>query len=176
MRSFPDQDLLENISWIFLDVDGVMTDGGIILGADDLELKRFHSRDGHALALARRAGFKVGFFTGRHSRAVARRAKELHLDACHQGRSDKAQAFEDICREHAITPLQAAYIGDDLQDAPVLSQVTLAATPADGVSELDKICHLRTEKAGGHGAVREFIEILLKKRNLWSQTLERFGL
>lgn len=164
------------LTWVLVDVDGVLTDGGIIIGGRNLEFKVYDAKDGHGLALCRRAGLKIGFLTGRHSETVSRRAREMHVDACIQGRQDKISGLRELQAEHGFADDQLAYIGDDLQDARVLAVCGYAAAPADAVPELDTVVHERLSCRGGRGAVREFCERILKSRGDWSAQLQRFGL
>lgn len=165
-----------DIEVILVDVDGVLTDGGIILGNNDFEAKRFHSRDGHGLALARMAGLRTGILTGRQSSAVERRARELGMDFCVQGHKDKLQAYSALRQKESLVDTQVAYIGDDLQDAPVLKIVGLAATVMDGARELDQVVHWRSSRPGGQGAVRELVEFILRSKGRWESVLAGFGL
>jgi len=159
-----------------MDVDGVMTDGGIIFGSQNFEMKCFNSRDGHGITLARRSGLKLAIITGRTSEVVTRRSNELSMDACYQGEYNKTITFEAMKKEHGFEDSEAAYIGDDVQDAPLLKRVAFAATVADGVQELDSVVHLRTKNKGGHGAVREFIEFILNAQGKYKDLIKQFDL
>jgi 3-deoxy-D-manno-octulosonate 8-phosphate phosphatase (KDO 8-P phosphatase) len=166
----------QKIKWIIMDVDGVMTDGGIIFSSDKSESKRFHVRDGHGITLARKAGLKLGIITGRISDVVKRRAEELSMEAVYQGEYNKLISFEELKKEHSLSDEEIAYIGDDVQDAPVMKRVGFAAVVADGAAELDAVAHMRTKTKGGHGAVREFIEAILNAQGLYKNILKDFDL
>ncbi|MGE4159078.1 MAG: KdsC family phosphatase [Planctomycetota bacterium] len=165
-----------DIEVILVDVDGVLTDGGIILGVGGFEAKRFHSRDGHGLAIARSCGLKTGIITGRSSEAVTQRARELGMDFCIQGEKDKVAAFNRLKAQTGLNDTRFAYIGDDLQDAPLLRLVGFAGTVMDGARELDQVVHWRSAKSGGQGAIREFVEYILKAQGRWEGVLTGFGL
>lgn len=175
MRPDP-QGAAKKIKWVVMDVDGVMTDGGIAFTNTGDEFKIFNSRDGHGVTLARRSGLKTAIITGRTSEVVSRRAKELKIDACYQGEYNKIITFEEMLKEHNLTEDEIAYIGDDVQDAPLLKRVGFSATPADGVPELDSVVHYRTTLGGGHGALREFLEYIMKAQGSYLAILKDFGL
>jgi len=154
---------LENISEIkaiVCDVDGVLTDGRIGYRDDGNEIKFFHVRDGHGIVLALRAGLKVGILSGRRSLANETRAKELKLSFVYEGCHDKAEGFKTLLAEQGLKPEECMYIGDDVVDIPPMRMAGLGVAVADGVEELDRVCHYRTKCAGGRGAVREAIEFL----------------
>lgn len=161
------------IRLLLLDVDGVLSDGRIILGAEG-EWKAYSAQDGLGVTLARTAGMQVGILTGRNSESVARRARELHMDHLIQGRPDKQQAFGDLCRDTGITAAETAYMGDDWIDLPLMEQVGLAASPADGRPEVVAVSHFVSSRLGGSGAVREFVEALLRARGQFEELLERY--
>ncbi len=160
---------------LLTDVDGVMTDGSLLLLADGSEAKAFHVRDGLGLVLARRAGLRAGLVSGRTSAAVARRAAELELDVVVQGAADKAVALRRILAEQGLDPSEVAYIGDDVNDLPVLTQVGLSAAPADAPVEVKAQTFMVTDAAGGRGCLREFIEAILRARGDWERVLQGLG-
>ena len=162
------------VTLLLMDVDGVLTDGGIIYEAGDVELKRFHIQDGMGISLAVKAGLKTGILTGRTSPMVERRARELSMVTIKQGFHDKLQGFEEILREMKIPAAQVAYIGDDVQDLPVLWRAGFSAAPADAVPEVRSQVHHVCRRAGGHGAVREFIDLVLEQKGIKSQVIEAF--
>jgi 3-deoxy-D-manno-octulosonate 8-phosphate phosphatase (KDO 8-P phosphatase) len=153
------------------DVDGVMTDGTVLLLPDGREAKAFHIRDGLALVLAHRAGLRTGLVTGRSSEAVARRATELGMDVVRQGVTDKGQALREILAELDLRPEEVAYIGDDVNDLPVLTQVGLSAAPADAPLEVRLQAFMVTDAPGGRGCVREFVEAILRARGDWERVV-----
>jgi len=144
---------------LFLDVDGVLADGGIVLGEAG-ELKRFAARDGMAAHLARRGGLRLHIVTFRDSQAVARRAGELGIEAT-QGVRDKRAAVLEICERTGIPPSASAFMGDDLVDLEAMRAVGTAIAPRDAAPAVLRIAHIVTDAPGGRGAVREAVETLL---------------
>jgi 3-deoxy-D-manno-octulosonate 8-phosphate phosphatase (KDO 8-P phosphatase) len=151
--------LSERIQMLFLDVDGVLGDGGIYL-AEGIELKRFAARDGAAAFLAHRAGLKLVLVTFRQSAAVERRAAELAIEAL-QGVREKGPAVRAALAAQGIPKSAAAFMGDDLVDLDAMREVGLAIAPRDASPAALRLAHIVTRSSGGHGAVREAIEILL---------------
>ena len=160
------------IGLILLDVDGVLTDGGIIIDDRGVESKRFHVRDGQGITLLIQSGIKVGLLTGRYSNIVRRRAKELGVAIVHQGVQNKIEIYERIRRKIGLKDEQIAYVGDDILDLPVLRRAGLAIAVRDGWPGLRAEVDYVTETKGGMGAVREVSELLLKARGVW-QVLSR---
>ena len=159
------QELAQNIIMLILDVDGVMTDGGIILIGQREEAKRFDVHDGIGIALARCVGIKTAIITSRNSDVVKRRAAELKIDEVVQGTTNKRDALDNILATYGIIASQCAYIGDDLQDIPVMSRVGLPIAVQNAVQSVkDSSLHV-TACSGGHGAVREAVEWLLGLRS-----------
>jgi 3-deoxy-D-manno-octulosonate 8-phosphate phosphatase (KDO 8-P phosphatase) len=155
-------------------VDGVLTDGKIILRADEDDIKGFDVKDGFGVAMARRAGFKTGIITGRTSRAVSRRAKELKIDILYQGRSEKKEAFEEILSDFNLSATQVVYVGDDVLDMPILSRVGLAVAPADGHRYVREKVDVITDSVGGNGVVRELVDRLLLERGQKEEIYSRY--
>lgn len=164
----------EKLEWILLDVDGVFTDGTLYYSAEGETLKPFHVRDGLAVSLARRAGLKVGLLSGRASEALQRRANELSLDEVILGHDDKGPAFTAFLERREVTAERVAYSGDDLLDLPVLRRAGLSFAPADAVAEVRRAADRVLRAAGGHGAVREIVETLLRARGQWRELTERW--
>lgn len=162
------------IELLLLDVDGVLTDGSIVYGGEDLELKRFHVRDGSGLKLWQRAGKRAAIISGRNSRAVDRRAAELGVSPVLQGRADKLPAFEELLAATGMEAEQVCAIGDDLPDWPVLSRCGLGIAVADACSELRQAADYTTVLPGGRGAVREAIEWLLKLQGSWDSLVAEY--
>lgn len=152
---------------LLFDVDGVLTDGGIVLHGGDEESKRFFVRDGAALVWARREGLQIGLLSGRPSPVTARRARELGIEVLHQDGPDKRPAYARILAQCGVTDEQVGYMGDDLLDLPVLARVGLAAAPADAVEDVLSRVHWVSGFRGGHGAVRQFVERVLRARGRW---------
>ena len=157
-----------NVKAIILDVDGVLTDGGLIYGPEG-ESKVFNVRDGHALVMARMAGLRTAFLTGRRSDVVKRRAAELKIDALRDGVSRKKEAMRELLKELDVKSSQVCYAGDDLVDLPVLNEIGFPATVADAVDEVKNAAVLITKAPGGRGAVRELVEFILKAKGLWAE-------
>jgi 3-deoxy-D-manno-octulosonate 8-phosphate phosphatase (KDO 8-P phosphatase) len=152
------------LEWLLLDVDGVMTDGRLHYTGEGETIKVFHVRDGLGVGMARRAGLRVGILSGRASPALARRARDLRIDALIQGRDDKGPAFDELLAEHGTSAERVAYVGDDLQDLPVIERVGLSFAPADAVEAVRRRVDRVLAAAGGAGAVREVVELLLAAR------------
>lgn len=158
------QQVLREIRLVLTDVDGVLTDGGVYYSAHGEELKRFDLRDGMGVARLREAGIDCGIVTGEDSPIVGRRAAKLGIEELHLGVTDKSAVLDRILERRALTAGQVAYIGDDVNDAEVMSRVGFTGAPADaqpGIAALaDHVCNA----PGGHGAFREFIELILAAR------------
>jgi 3-deoxy-D-manno-octulosonate 8-phosphate phosphatase (KDO 8-P phosphatase) len=164
---------ISKIKAIVLDMDGVMTDGLLGYGKKE-EIKFFHVRDGHGIKMARRAGLKVGILSARQAEANRRRAQELELDFFYEGRKDKKEAFQQLLSENSLSPVECAYLGDDVIDIPILKKAGFSAITADAPEYMDDFCDFRTKKEGGRGAVREFIELILMKKGLWKNLMEKY--
>ena len=163
------------IRLLILDVDGVLTDGRIIYDEFGDELKHFDVLDGAGLALWRQEGLKTALITGRTSKLVARRAKELRIDCLIQRASDKRRAYEAVLKRLRVAPEQACAMGDDLMELPILRRAGLAVAPANAVSEVKAACHYVTQRAGGRGAVREVIELILTAQDRWGAIVSRYS-
>ena len=151
------------IKALFFDVDGVLTDGGIIYDDTGRETKRFNVKDGYIISHLKRAGILVGIITGRDSKIVSNRAAELKLDFCHQGIMDKYSVFEKLVEFHKLKRKQVAYIGDDINDLEIMRNVGVSFAPRDAVSVVKKQVDIVLEKRGGEGCVRELIDHYLVK-------------
>jgi 3-deoxy-D-manno-octulosonate 8-phosphate phosphatase (KDO 8-P phosphatase) len=160
---------------VLTDVDGVLTDGTFLVLPDGGEARAFHIRDGLGLVLARRAGLKTGLLSGRASAWVAARAAELRLDVVRQGVADKRAELADILREQGLQAHEVAYMGDDLNDLAVLTEVGLSAAPADAPFEVRAQAFMVTDARGGQGCLREFLEAILKARGQWEPLLAEMG-
>jgi 3-deoxy-D-manno-octulosonate 8-phosphate phosphatase (KDO 8-P phosphatase) len=161
----------EPIELLVVDVDGVLTDGVIAVDDQGRETKHFHVRDGIAYAWWHRAGKQAAILSGRRSAAVDRRAAELQIVHVLQGFDRKAEPFRALIDRLGLAPRQVCYMGDDLPDLPVLRDVGLAACPADAAAEVRDAVHLVTGAPGGHGAVREVVEVILKSQGRWSSLI-----
>ncbi len=143
------------------DVDGVLTDGRIVLGPAGEEYKQFHVRDGHGLVMLREAGVSLGIISGRESPAVSHRMKELGVRYIFQGRRDKLAALAELCRASGVEPAHICYVGDDLPDIPVLRVVGLPIAVADAHPAVIAVARYCTRALGGWGAAREVAELIM---------------
>ena len=163
-----------------MDVDGVMTDGCLynVPGpqGEMVETKGFSAQDGISLQWASVLGLETGVISGRDSPALVTRARQCRMKYIYQGHLEKIPVYEKILAEAGVTDEQVAYIGDDLTDAPILARAGLAAAPSNARPEVKKMAHLVTEAAGGRGAVREVVELLLRARGKWDEILRKYGL
>ena len=165
----------ERLRLVLLDVDGVLTDGTILFLPEGGEARAFHIRDGLGLALAHRSGLRTGIVSGRASAEVERRARELGMHVLRQGIADKGAAFREILATEGLSAQQVAYMGDDLNDLPILTEVGLSAAPADAAFEVRSQAFMVTDARGGQGCVREFLEAILKARGAWEQAIAALG-
>lgn len=165
---------IRKIKLVIFDVDGVLTDGTIIYNDEGQEIKVFDVRDGHGIKLLMRTGIQVGIITARESRVVAHRAVNLGIDLVYQGRKDKLSAFEDILKKTSLKPEEAAYMGDDIIDLPVMTRVGLSAAVSDAVEEVKARVDYITKAAGGRGAARELAELILKGQGRWDEILNNY--
>lgn len=161
----------QELEWILLDVDGVLTDGRLIFGPEGEQWKVFDVHDGAGIKIAQRAGLKVGVLSGRISEALRVRAGELALDALIMNRPHKGPAFDEFLAAHQTSAGKVAYMGDDIVDLPVLLRCGLSFAPADAVAEVRERVHRIVHHRGGRGAVREMCEILLRVRGDWERIL-----
>ena len=159
------------IKLILLDVDGTLTDGGIYRGNNGEELKKFNVKDGYAIVNAQKLGIEFGIITGRESELVRTRANELNIKYLYQGISEKTVILDEIMRITGLQKEEIAYMGDDLNDMKIMKKLGFSGTPLDGANEVKIIADFISAKNGGEGAVREFIEAVLKKDNLFQKFL-----
>jgi len=163
-----------SIELLVFDVDGVLTDGSVILDDRGVELKRFHVRDGFAIKAAMSLGLKVGILTGRSTQAVTLRMTELGVKLFMQGVLDKAVGFETLCQRAGVLPENAAYLGDDLIDLPAMNRCGYPMAVADAVIEVRREARFTTTAPGGRAAGREAIEHILKAQNRWDEVVKRY--
>lgn len=163
---------LRNVQAIIMDVDGVLTDGMVVLGSGKAELKSFNIRDGMAITIARRAGMKIGFITSRTSEAVERRGKELQIDYLCQGVRDKLAKLIEISQSENIPLESICYIGDDIIDIPILRRVGFSATVLDAPDEVKSCVAYVSKNEGGKEAVRDIIRHILTHQNKWQETID----
>ncbi len=164
------------LEWLLFDVDGVLTDGRLWYTAKGEEIKAFHVRDGLAFKLAQKAGLKVGIFTGRRSRPLERRAKDLGVDEMILGSKHKGADFDAFLERREVAPGRVAFVGDDLIDLAVLGRCGLAFCPNDAVDEVQAVVHRVLTAAGGHGVAREMIELILQARGDWRRLVADYSL
>ena len=175
--NFPPELLLaaQGIRVAFFDVDGVLTDGGLYMAHDGETLKRFHILDGLGLKLLQRAGITPAVITGRDSRPLRSRLQALGIEHVHYGTEDKRPAAEQTLQALGLDWVQAAAMGDDWPDLPVLRRCALACAPANAHAEVKAIAHHVTALAGGHGAAREFCDLLLVASGRYAGLLDAYA-
>jgi len=165
------------IKVLLMDVDGTMTDGGVILlsqlDGTALELKTFDAHDGQGLTLAHTAGIRTGCITGRESPALARRANEMKMEFIYMKQPTKIPAYEEILRKAGVAESAVAYVGDDLPDLLVMRRVGLAIAVGDAVPEVKKAAHFVTKAHAGRGAIRDAVELILKSKGIWEEMIEK---
>jgi 3-deoxy-D-manno-octulosonate 8-phosphate phosphatase (KDO 8-P phosphatase) len=165
---------MRKVRLLILDVDGVMTDGRIIIDDAGRESKHFDVRDGHGLRMLMRFDIGVVLLTGRKSRTVTHRAADLGIHEVHQGVLNKLESFNEILARRRLAPEETAYIGDDIVDIPVLRRVGFSASVADAQEEVQRLVDYVTKSIGGRGAVREVCELILKAQGRWQEVAARY--
>jgi 3-deoxy-D-manno-octulosonate 8-phosphate phosphatase (KDO 8-P phosphatase) len=167
-------DRAKKIKLVIFDVDGVMTDGRIVLDENGTESKFFNVRDGHGIKMLTRAGIPSAIITGRSSKVVEYRGKELGIQYIRQGALNKAEVMGLLLKETGVWPEEAVFMGDDMVDIPAMKMAGLAAAPSDAVTEVIECAHIITEVGGGRGAVRELCEFILRAKDLWEGIVTRY--
>jgi 3-deoxy-D-manno-octulosonate 8-phosphate phosphatase (KDO 8-P phosphatase) len=162
------------IKLILFDVDGVLTDGKILLHPDGSESKQFDIKDGTGIIWAQRAGLTVGFLSARTSAATGLRAAQLGITLVHQGVASKLESYEQIVDSLMMEDDHVAYMGDDVLDLPVLARVGLATAPADAVEDVRTRVHWVSAARGGHGAARDLVELVLRAQDRWDTLLAEY--
>lgn len=157
----------KKVKLLILDVDGVMTDGRIILDNNGNEIKAFHVRDGHGIKMAQTAGIKIAIITGRKSEVVKRRTFELGIKDVYQKALNKIAIYERLLKKYGMKNEEVAFIGDDINDLPILNIVGFSVAVSDADTHIRKKVDYVTEMGGGQGAVREAIDIILKAQGKW---------
>jgi 3-deoxy-D-manno-octulosonate 8-phosphate phosphatase (KDO 8-P phosphatase) len=160
---------------VLSDVDGVLTNGTVLMLPGGGEAKAFHVRDGLGVVLAHHAGLRTGVVSGRSSETVARRAAELGMAIVSQGVQDKAAELREILSREGLEAHEVAFIGDDLNDLPLLVEVGLSASPADAPMEVRLQAFMVTDAPGGQGCFREFVEAILRARGDWERVTATVG-
>ena len=166
---------MQSIELILSDVDGVMTNGGITYDNQGIETKTFHVRDGMGIKLWQRTGHRFGVITARSSHIVKLRMEELGVDYIRQGTEQKQAAAQQIITELDLQPENVCYIGDDLTDVALMKSVGMSASVVDAAEDVKKMAHYVTKSAGGTGAIRELIEMILKSQKRWNELLQGYG-
>jgi 3-deoxy-D-manno-octulosonate 8-phosphate phosphatase (KDO 8-P phosphatase) len=170
-RSKEYKDLLNEIRYIVLDVDGTLTDGGIYYDEKGIELKKFYAKDGLAVKAATHAGIECIIMTGRESWMVQKRAEETHIRYVFQNVRAKGTFLQDFMHQHKISVGEIAYIGDDINDLPAMRECGFVACPSDSGEDILEYADYVASKCGGHGAVREIIELIMRAQEKWEQAL-----
>lgn len=162
------------IRLILMDIDGVLTDGRIHIGADGSETKSFNVRDGAGLKLAQKAGILTGVISGRDVPSARHRAEELALEEVHLGIANKEDVYAGILERRALTDGEVCYVGDDIIDIPVMRRAGLSVAPADAHPAVMQHASLVTVRRGGMGAVREVIDLILHAQDKWRLVTARY--
>ncbi|HJZ66239.1 MAG TPA: HAD hydrolase family protein [Candidatus Acidoferrum sp.] len=165
------------IQIVLMDVDGTITDGSVtLLSQSDgsaLEIKTFDAHDGQGMTLGKTAGLRLGVITGRESAALRRRMKEMGVEFVYEKQAHKIAAFEEVLAKAGVPASAVAFLGDDLPDIPVMKLAGLAVAVGNAAPEVKKIAHYTTNRAGGRGAARELIELILKSKGVWEQMIDK---
>jgi 3-deoxy-D-manno-octulosonate 8-phosphate phosphatase (KDO 8-P phosphatase) len=161
----------KKLKLLILDVDGVLTDGKLFFDNQGNEYKSFHARDGHGIKLLRQTGVEVAVISGRKSNSVALRMKNLGIEHVYQGHENKQAAFNEILEKIGITPEQAAHVGDDLLDLPIMIRVGLAIAVSDANFAVKQRADWCTSLPGGHGAVREVCDFIMQAQGRFDEVL-----
>jgi len=169
-----DEAKLSKIKMFIFDLDGVFTDGSIIINEDGSESKVYNVLDGHGVKLWQRAGFKTAIISGRAAKATSLRAQQLSIEYVFQGCKNKLPVYESLLEQAKLEPDEVAFIGDDVIDLPILTRVGFGVAVANAVSELKQHADYVTKLPGGKGAIREAIELILKRTGKWDALMERY--
>lgn len=167
-------ELARKIKLLVLDVDGVLTDGGLYYDADGIAMKRFNVQDGFGIKLAQSAGLEVAVITGLNQKPVERRVRELGIQHYYPGHHKKTPHFLDVCEKVGVTPDQAAFMGDDWIDMGAMGNAGLALSVPNGMPAVQKAADWVATRSGGHGAVREAIEFILETQGLLESAMREW--
>ncbi len=171
------QDILQkaaNIKLVIFDVDGVLTDGSLFIGDDGQEYKAFHSKDGHGMRMLQDSGVDIAIITGRVSKVVEHRAKDLGIRHVYQGKRDKLPAYKELMQHVGLQDEEVAYVGDDVVDLPVMCRVGLAICVQDAHPFVKQHAHWITEHNGGRGAGRDVCEMIMQAKGLLHEKLQTY--
>ena len=172
-RYLKEKDRLDRIKYFIIDVDGTMTDAGIYYDDQGNELKKFCTKDAAGFFAAKQAGIKIMVLTGRECQAVTRRMTEMKVDFLYQNVKEKAEFLKNFIEEHKIAKEEIAYLGDDLNDLSGMQLAGFVGCPKDACEEVKAMADYISSEDGGHGAVRDIISYILKKRNEWNDVIEK---
>ena len=162
------------VKLLLFDVDGVLTDGRLVIGDDGLEFKAFNSRDGHGIKMLQRHGISVGIITGRTSDVVKHRVKDLQIKHVYQGCKEKLPAYRKLIKKLKLRPEQTAFVGDDVVDLPIMLQVGLAVAVQNAHPLVKQHAHWITPSIGGYGAAREVCEMILHAHGVYHTEMQRY--
>ena len=165
---------IENIKLLVLDVDGVLTDGSIVINSDNTETKKFSSLDGHGIRMWQRAGLEVAIISGRFSPPTQLRADQLEIKHVFQDCHYKLPQLKELVESQGLTAEQIAYVGDDLPDLPAIIYAGFGVAVANAVAEVKEHADYVTKASGGNGAVREVVEYILKRTGRWNDLMQRY--
>lgn len=165
-----------NIKLLIMDVDGVLTDGKINYTSSGEEIKSFHVRDGLGIKIAKKYGIELAIISARYSKGTEIRAKELGIDHVYQGHFEKLDVYNELKKKLGISDENISFIGDDLNDIPILKRVALPATVADAPDVVKRFAQIVTPQTGGNGAVRHLIEIILKRNVKWEEIVNSYSI
>ena len=168
------QDRIRPVKLAIFDVDGVLTDGSLYYGPDGEELKVFNTLDGHGLKMLMESGVELAIISGRSSKALARRAKDLGITQLFMGVESKLQIFEALLANMSLKPAQTAGLGDDVIDLPLLTRCGFAACVPSAPAYVREHAHYITSAPGGHGAVREFCDLIMKSHGTWDAAMKKY--
>lgn len=166
---------MKNIKILVLDVDGTLTDGKIYIDSNGIESKSFHVKDGLAISQLISSGIECAIITGRTSKIVSIRAKELGIKYLYQGVYNKVDQLNSLLLDLGLTKYNCAYIGDDINDLDIIKMVSFSACPKDAALEIIKESDFVSKYNGGYGAVREIIEYILKEKNIWNDVVNNYN-
>lgn len=175
-NGLPPREILKEVRLLITDVDGVLTDGSVRLDGDGRETTSYHIHDWAGLVYWHRAGGISGFLSGRPQKQLAERAMKLGVQELHLDQLDKCKVLDQLLDRYGLVDQQVAYIGDDLLDLPVLQRVGFSVSVPNGRPEVRDAVHHVTAAAGGEGALREVVEILLVSKGLWAGIVQAGGL
>lgn len=165
---------LKKIKMVILDVDGVLTDGSIVYTSKGEEIKSFDVQDGAGIKFAQKMGLNVVFLTGRDSKIVSDRAKELMVPEVHQKAADKKKVYASLLKKYDLKDEEVCCIGDDILDLGILRSAGIAVAVPNAVDEVKQVAHLVTRRGGGQGAVREVIDMILQAQGKWEELVRRY--